>query len=111
MNHRPYKPRRAGKRWLEEAPEYILDVFDNKGKTADRYTVLFGGSMFDPRMLKERTVHYLGMSSDPTHPWFGVSMWGECDAAWRPSHERIRWLDLPEHIRNHVIRRVAHDPQ
>ena len=111
MNHRPYKPRRAGKRWLEEAPEYILDVFDNKGKTIDRYTVLFGGSMLEDSLVESRKVYCLDMSSDPTHPWFGVSMWGECDAAWRPSHERIRWLDLPEHIRKHVIWRVAHDPQ
>ena len=66
MTPRPYKPRRAGKRWLEEAPEYILDVFDNKGKTADRYTVLFGGSMLDPWLLKDRKVHYLGMNSYPT---------------------------------------------
>lgn len=110
MNHRPYKPRRASKRWLEEAPEYILDVFDNKGKTADRYTVLFGGSMLDPWLLKDREVHYLGLSSNPTSP-LGVSMFGECDAAWRPSHWRIRWLDLPEHIRNHVIRRATYDPQ
>jgi len=50
------------------------------------------------------------MSSDPTHPWSGVSMWGDCDAAWRPSHERIRWLDLPEHVRDHVIRRATYDP-
>ena len=87
MSNRPYKPRRANKRWLEEAPEYVLDVFDNKGKSADRYTVLFGGSLFDPRMLRERKVHYLGMSDDPTHPWFGVSMWGECDAACQTKKE------------------------
>lgn len=104
MNHRPYKPRRAGKRWLEEAPEYILDVFDNKGKTADRYTVLFGGSMFDPRMLQDRKVLFMGMNDNTYY-------WGECDASWRPSRERIRWLDLPEHIRNHVIRRATYDPQ
>ena len=110
MTPRPYKPRRAGKRWLEEAPEYILDVFDNRGKTADRYTVLFGGSMLEDLLLKNRKVYYLGMSSYPTHPWFGVSMWGECEALWRPSHQRIRWLDLPEHIRKHVIRRVEYDP-
>ena len=37
MTPRPYKPRRAGKRWLEEAPEYILDVFDNKGNSDSIY--------------------------------------------------------------------------
>ena len=111
MSARPYKPRRASKLWLEEAPEYILDVFDNKGKTADRYTVLFGGSMLEDSLLESRKVYLLGMSDDPAHPWYGVSMWGDCDAAWRPSHWRTRWLDLPEHIRNHVIRRATYDPQ
>lgn len=111
MTPRPYKPRRAGKRWLEEAPEYILDVFDNKGKTVDRYTVLFGGSMLEDSLVESRKVYCLGMSSYPTLPWFGFSMWGECDAAWRPSHQRIRWVDLSEHIRDYVIRIATYDPQ
>lgn len=101
-----YRPRRAGSRWLEEAPEFILDCFDNKGKTTDRYTVLFGGSQFEALLLEKRQVFYLGMSDDPTSPQ-GFSMWGECDAAWRPSHQRIKWLDLPEHIRKHVIARAS----
>ncbi len=99
-----YKPRHATKRWQEGAPEYVLDVFDNKGKTADRYTVLIGGSLWDETML--RNVHYLGMSDAPTHPQ-GVSMWGECPASYRPSHQRIKWLDLPENIRKHVIARCT----
>lgn len=104
--HSKYRPRRALKRWLEEAPEYILDCFDNKGKTADRYTVLFGGSLLEESLLEKRKVFYLGMSSAPTNPQ-GVSMWGECEAAWRPSHQRVRWLDLPEHIRKHVVARAT----
>ncbi len=102
---RTYRPRRAAKRWLEDAPEYVLDCFDNKGQTIDRYTVLFGGTLFDPGLLKQRIVHYLGMSEAPTHPQ-GFSMWGECPASWRPAHRRVRWLDLPEHIREHVISRA-----
>ena len=105
MSH-AYKPRRATRRWLEGAPEYVLDCFDNKGKTADRYTVLFGGSLLEPVLLKDRKVFYLGMSEKPSHPW-GVSNFGECSASWRPAHQRVRWLDLPEHIRQHVARRVS----
>jgi hypothetical protein len=101
---RSYAPRRATKRWLEGAPEYVLAVFDNKGKTWDRYTVTFGGSLWAPDM--GRNVFYLGMSEHPTHPQ-GFSQWGECSASWRPHHEQIRWLDLPEHIRNHVIARAT----
>jgi len=50
----------------------------------------------------------LGMSDCPTCP-NGVSMWGEVSAGWRPSHQSVRWLDLPEHIRKHVIARATED--
>ena len=101
-----YRPRRATKRWLEGAPEYILDCFDNKGRTVDRFSILFGGTLLEPLLLEKRRVFVLGISSNPTHPQ-GVSMWDECDAAWRPSHQRVRWLDLPENIRRHVVARAA----
>lgn len=101
---REYKPKRASKRWLEGAPEYVRSCFDNKGRTADRYTVTFCGSLWEPSM--GRKVPCLGMSGAPTHPQ-GISMWGEADAYWGPSHEKIRWLDLPEDIRRHVIDRAT----
>jgi hypothetical protein len=106
MTHRAYQPRRASKRWLQDAPEYILDVFDNKGKTCDRYTVLLGGSLF-----VDGVIAYLGMSGAPSYPQ-GFSQWGELkphEAAayrYRSGHDRIKWNDLPEHIRQHLIARV-----
>lgn len=115
-----YTPRRANKkRWLEDAPEYILDVLDSKGP-GERYTVLFTGSLLvvSPEGAKQDRyntyIQYLGMSDAPTHPQ-GVSMWGEMkphEAAayrYRCGKDRIRWLDLPEHIRNHVIARATKD--
>lgn len=99
-----YRPRRASKKWLEGAPEYVLDCFDTGW--CDRYTILFGGSLFDECLLKDRKVMYLGLNDMPTHPWFGVSMWGEIDASYRPSRYRIRWLDLPENVRNHIMKRA-----
>lgn len=101
-----YRPRRASKRWQEDAPEYVLDCFDNKGKTFDRYTVLFGGSLWAPDM--GRKVQCLNMSSAPSNPQ-EVSMWGEADPSLRHAHQRVRWLDLPENIRAHVISRATQD--
>ncbi len=101
-----YQPRRASSRWVEGAPEYILDCFDNMGKSADRYTILFGGSLLDPSLLKFRKVHMLCLNDMPTDPWFGVSMWGEVEAWNRPAHYRRRWLDLPENVREHIIMRA-----
>lgn len=108
MTSRHYRPRRAGKRWLEGAPDYVLDCFDNKGQTADRYTVLFGGTFLDEWCLQNRQNHCLDMSEAPSSAQ-GVSMWGYTPTHWRPSHRRVRWLDLPEHIRNHVIMRAEND--
>jgi hypothetical protein len=102
----PYFPNRARPHWLEGAPEYVLDVFDNKGKTCDRYTILLGGSQFDADLLKDRKVFYLALSENPWHPQ-GFSQWGEIAATFRPAHQRIRWLDLPERTRNHIAARVA----
>ena len=104
--YRNYKPRRAGKRWLEGAPEYVLDVFDNRGQTADRYTVL----MYWPELGEH--VAYLGMSGAPTNPQ-GVSMWGDghgreiAGYRYREGHYRVKWSDLPENIRRHVVARAT----
>lgn len=111
-----YIPRRAArKRWLAGAPEYVLDVFDNKGQSCDRYTVMLCGSVLISDGTKQGTyIPYLGMSDAPNHPQ-GFSQWGElapheaADYRYRCGHQRIRWHDLPKHIRKHVIARVKED--
>lgn len=112
---REYTPRRASARWLEGAPDNVLDVFDSKGP-GERYTVLFTGDLLTqyprtgPRAYANTYVQFLGMDDSPTHPQ-GISMWGELHAyqaaafRYRCGKQRVRWLDLPEHIRNHVIAR------
>jgi hypothetical protein len=100
-----YRPRRSSKRWLEQAPEYVLACYDNGGLTADRYTILFGDSMWEPEM--GRNVFYLTMSSVPNHPQ-GVSMWGEMPANNRQAcGKHVRWLDLPDNIREHTLHRAT----
>lgn len=111
--NREYTPRRAGlDRWLREAPPYILDCFDSKGP-GERYTVMFTKEMSSRAgSFAETWVSFLGMSGAPTHPQ-GVSMWGEMRAyemvqyRYRVKHQRVRWLDLPAHIREHVIARAT----
>ena len=109
-----YRPRRASlKRWLKDAPEYILDVLDNKGTSVDRYTVMFCGSQLISDGTRKGTyIFYLAMSDAPTHPQ-GFSQWGELEPyqaasfRYKSSHHRIKWLDLPLHIREHVMARVT----
>lgn len=104
-----YRPRRASKRWSEGAPEYVLACYDTgPDKALDRYTVLMGGSLWYPEM--GRNVDYLAMSDAPTHPQ-GLSQWGGMPAMNRQAcGKHVRWLDLPEHIRKHVVARATTEP-
>jgi hypothetical protein len=100
MSGRKYSPRRAGARWREGAPSYILDCFDHP-QFADRYTVIFALVENSPR---GPWLHYLGIG-------YGASAWGELDrfeaAAYRYANgkKRIRWLDIPEDIRKTICAR------
>ena|SRR6266566_3835313 len=106
---RQYKPRRASlKRWLEGAPDYIIDCFDDP-RTIDRYTVIIGGDYLIGDSRADMYVPYLGMSDSPSQ---GFSQWGELRAwelsgyRYRNGHYRVRWADLPKNIRDHVLVRV-----
>ena len=100
-----YQPKRSRAKFSEGAPAYVLACYDNDGKTCDRYTVLFGAPYWTPDM--GRKVQFLGMSGAPTHPQ-GFSQWGELNAFDRSGcGKHIRWLDLPENIRAHVIARAT----
>lgn len=113
--HSHYTPRRASLgRWLQCAPAYVLDVFDSKD-SGERYTVVFTKALSSlTGSYAETWVSYLGMSGAPTHPQ-GVSMWGEMKAyemaryRTRVKRQRIRWLDLPENIREHVVSRATRE--
>lgn len=98
---RNYKPRRAGARWLEGAPEWVLDCFDNP-QFADRYTVIFGGSLVEGDGTYAGTwLHYLSSSADPRYcSGTGDFKAHECaDYRYRNGKRRVRWLDLPESVR------------
>lgn len=119
---RKYCPRRASvKRWLAEAPDYVLDIFDDK-RTTDRYTVFFGVPLcysiskegvplLGPDEFSNTYIQYLSMSDAPSHPQ-GISLWGEMKAyeaanyRYHNKHRRIKWVDLPWHIRLHVQARA-----
>lgn len=76
------------------------------------HTTVSGRLKDGPDELRNTYVQGLSMSEHPTHPT-GISLWFEMsapDAAtyrYRVKHRRVRWLDLPENIRGHVIARTA----
>lgn len=107
----PHFPlRRAPKRFLEGAPDYVLDIFDNRGKTADRYTIIFGERFADYFSDVGWQISYLGLGDDQGPQ--GISMWGALTLFgvqyYRNHDRRFRtpWLSLPEHVRKHVVDRA-----
>ena len=120
MSGRKYSPRRAGKRWLEGAPPYVLDCFDHP-QFADRFTIWFDGS----QAYHSNRDGSGGQGPDKYHNTYltglGTSEFGGTSgsleyaanevAAYRyvNGKYRVRWLDLPEATRALVIRFVESD--
>lgn len=91
-----YQPRRSAARWLEGAPPHVLACYDNGGRSADRYTVLYGAPVWEPGY--GRNVPYLAASAHPFHP-LGFGQHGDMPAHNRAALGRkIRWADLPPDV-------------
>lgn len=101
-----YTPRRMPKRFLDGAPAGILDIFDNGGKTFDRYTVVYN---YPEEYRGTDYLPYRGMSEHPSSPnGFGImdafTRWDL--SAYRNAYRRtrIRWDELPPDVQS-VARR------
>ena len=77
----------------------ILKVYDNEGKTIDRYTVVTDEKYND-------LYYCLHLSAYPEHPC-GVSLWGECEIGAKYLGKEISFNELSTEIQKHVKRRFA----
>lgn len=95
------QPRRAGQRWRESAPHYILDCFaePDSADVDDPYTVLLHPAY-------DGEVQYISATRSGG-TYFGAMRDYEARTfRYRSGHKRIRWLDLPEPVRNAVVSRM-----
>lgn len=96
---RMLKPRYRRSR--NDYPQGVIGIYDNKGKTVDRYTVVF-----EPFLGYEDRYYYpvLFMSTNPFFPT-GVGIHGECP--FRPTRLKgevvINWSELPENCQQCVL--------
>ena len=86
-----YRPRSQSARFRDgDCPTHVLAIYDNRGATADRYTVI-----------------YRDITRDPVHP-LGIGMYFENQAGdiaayrYRIRRHACRWTDLPEAVRECV---------
>lgn len=101
-----YRPRTQSKKFLDgDCPAGVLAIYDNGGKTWDRYTVFYKPLV----PLKDIRDHigYRGMSEDPYSPQgFGIY---DTMEAWEVARYResiyrqsAKWSDLPEQVKKSV---------
>lgn len=77
----------------------IIAVYDNGGKTFDRYTVVVD-SYLDDDMYE-----CLGLSSEPTGPQ-GFSQFCSCQMGPHLG-KKLKFEELPENVQKHVKARIA----
>lgn len=107
-----YRPRRQSKRWLDaDCPQGVLCILDNRGQSADRYTVIYS-EIYGCKPGREYEDGYMmgrGMSEAPSHPQ-GVGMSFEMRPhevaayRYRQKHHYATWSSLPEAVKACVRR-------
>jgi len=77
---------------------YIFAVFDNGGKTQDRYTILTEPWYFG------KSCECLGLSDNCDTPQ-GFSQWSDC---FYGEHlgKQINFSNLPENVQEHALNRI-----
>lgn len=109
---RKYVPRRAGKRWLEGAPEHVLDCF--YFKSSDHFDIFFAGSLLgtiqgEPQDFAH--VYIMGMEVNPDGAYCSFELNAYQAAQYRYAHgkRRVKWNDLPGAVRQSVANWAKND--
>ena len=81
-------------------PKGIKAVYDNGGKTADRYTIIFKG-LYNEDLYSSNVYDAVAANDTPTHPAYGF--YQHCSAQLGNHNGRkISWLSLPKSVRSLV---------
>lgn len=86
--------KRVPLKYLRGAPKQVAGVYDNGGKSIDRYTVIYKNEHPKRGMCFIR-----GMSPTPQHPQ-GVGLYGEMYTSDRPNLGKVlHWADVPDKVK------------
>lgn len=105
-----YRPRTQSKKFLDgDCPSGVLAIYDNGGKTLDRYTIYYKPEAAEFRHM---WIDYFAASETPTSAG-GFGIHGQDPAhqvaAYRSRvyRESAKWSDLPEAVKDCVRRDLA----
>lgn len=101
-----YIPRTQSRKFRDgDCPADVLAIYDNGGKSFDRYTVFY--KPVEPLENLRGWIGYRGMSTDPYAPQ-GFGIYAEMQAyevaqyRQRVYRESCKWSDLPEQVKKSV---------
>ena len=91
----------------------ILAIYDNEGRTVDRYTIITNVTQLNAE--GRDLMDSLSTSDTPDDVQFGISQWTTVDYSYPDdvTHlgKRIHFEQLPENIQRHVARRILTDDE
>ena len=87
--------KRMPKRFLEDAPREVYDIFDNGGETHDRYDVFLSP--------EQDFIPLIAFNEDGGFYHEDLEVWQFRGYRDRVRKTRIAWNDLPEVIRKNVL--------
>lgn len=90
---------------IPEKPKEIKSIWDNGGKTADRFTVILKSHYSSDN---KNTFDALGLSENPTNPSMGFSQFTEATPGEHLG-KKIQWHDLPIEVIRHIAIRLQKD--
>lgn len=87
---------------MKNGKRYVCRIYDNRGKTLDRYTIAF-------RAVFNRGRKYwpfLGCNKEPFH---GIGYHGGSDAFLTGKHlgKRVRFEDVPEQVQQFIMQNLG----
>lgn len=80
-------------------PKGIRAVYDNGGKTADRYTIIFKG-LYNENLYSD-VYDAVTANDTPAHPTYGFYQHGSAQLG-NHNGRKIGWLSLPKLVRSLV---------
>ena len=100
-----YSPRRASKKWLEGAPDYVLDILWDRDYPNDGLMVILSKEFMSQRgEYAESWVTFLSLSENGVLG--GADELNAYDMAsyrYKNGKDRVAWKDIPEAAKQWVI--------
>lgn len=82
----------------------IKSIYDNRGKTSDRYTIILTINSYGK--MKPQNRDCLSLNNCPENPAYGISQFDTCNEG-KHLGKKIKFEDLPKNVQEHIKNRLS----